>query len=85
MTWSTSWAPPSWWQALDATFRIVEQCLDTWTLEMLEEEIRPAEDETRVHTRGFVLERVFSHDVYHVAELNEALGIAGLTQIDLWN
>ena len=29
-------------------------------------------------------ERVFAHDVYHCAELNETLGIAGLPQIDLW-
>ena len=37
-----------------------------------------------MHTRGWVIQRVFSHDVYHTAELNEALGIAGLAQIDLW-
>jgi hypothetical protein len=28
---------------------------------------------------------LFIHDVYHCAELNEALGIAGLPQIDLWD
>ena len=38
-----------------------------------------------VHTRGAVIHRVFSHDVYHIAELNESLGRAGLTQIDLWD
>jgi DinB superfamily len=71
--------------ALDSTFRIVETCLDRWTLDMLGQEIRREEfGEDRVHTRGWVLERVFSHDVYHCAELNEALGIAGLPQIDLW-
>ena len=36
------------------------------------------------HMRGWVIQRVFAHDVYHCAELNEALGIAGLPQIDLW-
>jgi uncharacterized damage-inducible protein DinB len=71
--------------ALDSTFRIVESCLNRWTLDMLDEEIRRRwGDEERVHARGWVLERVFSHDVYHCAELNEALGIAGLPQIDLW-
>jgi hypothetical protein len=40
--------------------------------------------EDRAHLRGRVIERVFAHDVYHCAELNEALGIAGLPQIDLW-
>jgi hypothetical protein len=38
-----------------------------------------------VHTRGFVIERVHSHDVYHCAELNEILARAGLPLIDLWN
>ena len=52
---------------------------------MLDEEIRRrGATEERVHTRGWVLQRVFAHDVYHCAELNEALGIAGLPQIDLW-
>ena len=38
-----------------------------------------------VHNRGWVIQRVFSHDVYHCAELNETLGNAGLPQIDLWD
>ena len=72
--------------ALDSTFRIIDACLDRWTLEMLEEEIRrPEWDGTWVHTRGAVVQRVFAHDVYHSAELNEALGGAGLPQIDLWD
>ena len=73
-------------EALDSTFRIVESCLDRWTLEMLDEEIRrPDFGEDWVHTRGSVIQRVFSHDVYHSAELNEILGVAGLPQIDLWD
>ena len=72
--------------ALDSTFRIVETCLDRWTVDMLDEEIRrPEWDETWVHTRGSVIQRVFSHDVYHIAELNEALGVAGLPPVDLWD
>jgi hypothetical protein len=39
--------------ALDSTFRIVERCLDTWTLEMLEGELRrPDWDDSWVHTPG---------------------------------
>ena len=72
-------------EALDSTFRIVERCLDRWTLDTLDEEIRREDfGEDWVHTRGWVIQRVFSHDVWHAAELNEALGIAGLPQIDLW-
>jgi hypothetical protein len=52
---------------------------------MLDEEIRRADyGEDWVHLRGAVIQRVFTHDVYHCAELNETLGIAGLSQIDLW-
>jgi uncharacterized damage-inducible protein DinB len=72
-------------EALDSTFRVVESCLDRWTLDMLQEEIRREDfGEDWVHTRAWVIQRVFSHDIYHCAELNEALGIAGLPQIDLW-
>jgi len=72
--------------ALDATFRIVETCLDRWTLDMLDEEIRrPEWDGTWVHTRGSVIQRVFAHDVYHSAELNETLGTAGLPLVDFWD
>lgn len=42
-------------------------------------------NEEWVHTRGWVIQRVFAHDVSHCAELNEALGRAGLPQIDLWS
>ena len=72
--------------ALDSTFGIVEGCLDRWTLGMLGEELRrPEWDDTWVHTRGAVIQRVFSHDVYHIAEVNETLGVAGLRQVDLWD
>jgi DinB superfamily len=72
-------------EALESTFRIVEGCLDTWTLPMLDEELRrPEWDHSWVHTRGAVIQRVFSHDVYHSAELNETLGRAGLPLVDFW-
>lgn len=72
--------------ALDSTFRIVEWCLDTWTLDKLDEEIRREDfGPDWIHTRGAVIQRVFSHDVYHAAQLNEALGIAGLAQVDFWD
>ena len=73
-------------EALDATFRIVEHCLDSWTLDMLDEVIRRDDyGEDWVHVRGAVLQRVFAHDVHHCSELNEALGTAGLPQIDVWD
>ena len=73
-------------EALDSSFRIVEKCLDSWTLEMLDEVLRrPEWDDSWVHTRGSVLQRLFSHDVYHCGELSQTLGVAGLAQIDLWD
>jgi uncharacterized damage-inducible protein DinB len=73
-------------EALSSTFRIVEHCLDSWTVDSLAEELRREDwDETWVHSRGSVLQRVFAHDVSHIAELNEAFGRAALPQIDLWN
>jgi hypothetical protein len=72
-------------RAVDDTFRIVDGCLDQWTIDMLDEVIsHPEWGEDRTHTRGWVIQRVFSHDVYHCAELNETLSAAGLPQIDLW-
>ena len=32
-----------------------------------------------------VLQRVFTHDVYHCGELPHTLGMMGLPQIDLWD
>lgn len=73
-------------EALDATFAIVERCLDTWTPAMLAETIQNTfGDETHSHARGEILSRVFAHDVYHIAELNEALGRMGLAQVELWD
>lgn len=72
--------------ALDATFQIVDGVLDRWTLTMLDEEIhRRFGAKEWVHTRGSVIQRVFAHDVWHSAELNETLVVAGLPQIDLWD
>jgi hypothetical protein len=73
-------------EALESTFLIVESCLDRWTLDMLDQELRrPEWGDDWVHTRGSVLQRVFSHDIYHCADINQTLGAAGLPQIDLWD
>ena len=70
-------------QALDSTYAIVERCLDGWTFEMLDEELRAAWDEGMVYTRGQVIQRVFTHDVWHSAEVNETLAEMGMP-FDLW-
>ncbi len=53
---------------------------------MLVEEIRgPEWGEGWVHTWGAVIQRVFAHDIWHVAEVNEALTGSGPPPIDLWS
>lgn len=71
--------------ALDATFGIIERCLDTWTWPMLDETIRrDFGAEVWVHTRGSVIQRVFAHDVSHIAEINDRLEMLGLAPVNLW-
>jgi hypothetical protein len=73
-------------EGLDATWTLIERVLDTWTLQSLAEVIRHPErgDDDRAHPRGFVIERVFAHDVTHIAELNDVFAASGLPLIDLW-
>jgi uncharacterized damage-inducible protein DinB len=71
--------------ALDSTWRLIEGCLDRWTPDMLGDEFHRGYDgRHQVHTRGSILQRLFSHDAYHCGELSQTLGIARLPQIDLW-
>ena len=72
-------------EALDTTFRIVEDCLDRWTPDMLEDTVTREYGGTRqVHTRSSILQRILTHEAYHCGELSQTLGIHGLPQIDLW-
>ena len=70
---------------LDASFAIVERCLDAWTADALNEVLRhPEWGPGREHSRGFLVQRVFGHDISQVTEPNEALTTAGLPIVDLW-
>lgn len=80
------WSSEQLVDALDRTLAIVEWCLDNWTLEALEEVVaHPEWDADLTRPRGVTLQRSYAHDVWHIAEVNEALGRAGLAQIDLWD
>ena len=73
-------------EALDSTFAIVDRVLDRWTLGMIDEEIvQPFEPAEWRYTRGSVIQRVFIHDAFHTAELNESLARAGLPLVDPWD
>jgi uncharacterized damage-inducible protein DinB len=71
--------------ALDATFAIVEGCLDRWTFDQLADEIeRRYADMVQVRTRASILQRMMTHEAWHAGELSQTLGIHGLPQPDLW-
>ena len=71
--------------ALDSTYRLIEPCMDRWTPDMLADQIhRDYNGTDQVHTRGSILQRLFTHDAYHCGELSQTLGIHRLPQIDLW-
>lgn len=73
-------------EALDSTFRIVDRCLDTWTVDGLDEVIRrPTWGEDWVHTRGSVIQRVHTHDAWHAGQVSLTLGMAGLPRLDVWS
>lgn len=71
--------------ALSTSFAIVERALDIWDADSLTEVIDRSdlEGDWR-HTRGFVLERVYAHDLWHAAEASEILTALGLPPIDPW-
>ena len=59
--------------ALESTGAIVERCLDTWTVDMLEVEFeRRSGDIVRAHTRRSILLRLLSHDAFHSGEISQA-------------
>ena len=73
-------------EALNSTFRIVELAWINPTYNLNEEIRRSWEtEEERVYIRGSVIQRVFAHDVYHCAELNEVLTALGLRLVEAWD
>ena len=70
--------------ALDATFAIIDGCLDRWTFDMLTDEIERHYRGVQVHSRSSILQRLLTHEAWHAGELSQTLGIHGLPQPDLW-
>jgi len=71
--------------ALDSTWAIVDGCLDRWTPEMLSEEFeRFYGEERQLHSRTSVLQRLLTHDAYHVGELTQTMGVNHLREIYIW-
>jgi uncharacterized damage-inducible protein DinB len=71
--------------ALEASWKIVERCLERWTPAMLQDVFtREIGGKTQQHTRQSVLMRMLTHDAYHTGEISQILGAHGLPEIDLW-
>jgi uncharacterized damage-inducible protein DinB len=71
--------------AIDASWRIVNGCLERWTPAMLSETFpRQGASGMQSHSRASVLTRLVSHDAYHAGEVSLVLGMHGLPAIDLW-
>ncbi|HEV2013451.1 MAG TPA: DinB family protein [Candidatus Dormibacteraeota bacterium] len=71
--------------ALESSWKIVAECLQRWTPEMLQEEFRrESRGQIEIHTRQSVLMRLLTHDAYHGGEISQTLGMNGLKELDLW-
>ena len=72
--------------AWESTWKVIEGCLDRWTVDTLDVAARRAEagrpDE--VHTRQSILMRMINHEAYHLGEVNLVLGSNGRDPIDPW-
>lgn len=72
--------------ALTSTYAIVDGVLSRWNVEQFADVLsQPTWDDSWVHTRGEVVQRVYTHDVWHAAEVNEILTGNGLPGFDPWN
>jgi len=71
--------------ALSSTYAIIDRVLDAWTPEMLEERFdRTIWDTHQRHSRASILQRLLTHDAYHVGEVNQVLGVHGIEGIYIW-
>jgi uncharacterized damage-inducible protein DinB len=71
--------------ALQSTWQIVQECLERWTPEMLQDAVRRERaGKIQVHTRQSILMRLITHDAEHCGEISQTLGMHGLGELDLW-
>jgi len=71
--------------ALESTYAIIDRVLDDWTPEMLGERFdRTIWDTHQRHSRTSVLQRLLTHDAYHIGEVSQTLGANGIEPIYIW-
>lgn len=72
--------------AWESTWKVVEGCLDRWTVDTLGQVTRRRATgrPDELHTRQSILLRMINHEAYHLGEINVALGAHGSEPIDPW-
>jgi uncharacterized damage-inducible protein DinB len=73
--------------AWESTWKVIEGCLDRWTVDTLDVSVRrdePGRRAPEVHTRQSILMRMINHEAYHLGEVNLVLGSNGREPIDPW-
>jgi uncharacterized damage-inducible protein DinB len=72
--------------AWESTWKVIEGCLDRWTVDTLDVSVRREERgrPPEVHTRQSILMRMINHEAYHLGEVNLVLGSNGREPIDPW-
>jgi uncharacterized damage-inducible protein DinB len=72
--------------AWESTWKVIEGCLDRWTVDTLDVSVRRAATgrPDEVHTRQSILMRMINHEAYHLGEINVVLGSNGRVPIDPW-
>jgi uncharacterized damage-inducible protein DinB len=69
---------------LEATWRMIQECLDRWTPANLDDRIDWSDGErSRTFVRQWIVWHLIEHDVHHGGELCLTLGIHGLPTPDM--
>jgi uncharacterized damage-inducible protein DinB len=83
--WDADGAPPrtapELVEGLEATWRMIEDCLERWMPSMLDDRFTTSPG--RVRTRQWIIWHVIEHDLHHGGELFLTLGMHGLPTPDL--
>jgi uncharacterized damage-inducible protein DinB len=71
--------------ALESTYAIIDGVLDRWTVEDLARVVeRPFAGVVQLHSRSSILQRLLTHDAYHVGEIGQLLGTSDLEAPYIW-
>ena len=71
--------------ALQATYAVIDGALDRWSPDDLTRTVeRRYADQVQIHSRTSILQRLLTHEGYHVGEIAQILGSNGLEAPYIW-